>query len=192
MVVRWALDPKVIGSIPSEAVMLKIEEELLSGDYSNFPQYYMDNWGYALNVLKKNNKYAAIEDIEDALSETFLKIDKARNFNGELNLRSFIVMVATRTLIDIKRKRNRRVPTVSTNDNIVDTNVVKNYRIIDFTKYHLQQGMTDVLNLWFNHNLNSTQISKALNIPPGTVKTRLMRAKQKLGPQILEEFCQER
>ena len=130
-------------------------------------------------------------DSEDVAQETFLKVYRARAWDRMEDERAFLARTAWRIAID-HRARNRRnaPPMVSLSaanpeqSAIAANRAAAVHRLIDTLPEELRQPLA----LSGLDEMSSCEIAKILGIPEGTVRTRLMRArqilKQKLGRRL--------
>lgn len=123
-------------------------------------------------------------DAEDAVQETFLKVYKARATEVE-DWAAWIARIAYRTAIDLVKQRKHEdveefefVDGRESHDEVLsrEQQVAKLRRLIA----GLPEELRHPLVLSELQELNSRQVGEVLGIPEGTVRTRLMRARQVL------------
>lgn len=128
-------------------------------------------------------------DAEDVVQETFLKVHRARRWESMVDERAFLARTAWRIAVD--RLPKARVaeldPDLPSGGQDPEQAVIKAdwnaaiHRLIDALPEELRQPLA----LSTIEELNSHEIAQVMGIPEGTVRTRLMRAreilKQKLG-----------
>lgn len=127
-------------------------------------------------------------DAEDVVQETFLKVHRARRWGGMVDERAFLARTAWR--IAVGRLPNARMA-------VLDSDIPSSgqdpeqaaikadwnatiYRLIDA----LPQDLRQPLALSTVEELNSHEIAQVMGIPEGTVRTRLMRARQVLKQKL--------
>lgn len=128
-------------------------------------------------------------DAEDVVQETFLKLYRGRKWESMVDERAFLARTAWRTAVDRLPKAlmdavDSDIPTRGGNPEqlaiAADWNATV-YRLVDALPEELRQPLA----LSALEEMNSGEIAAVMGIPHGTVRTRLMRAreilKQKLG-----------
>jgi RNA polymerase sigma-70 factor (ECF subfamily) len=129
-------------------------------------------------------------DAEDAAQETFLKLYRNQAWKGIENERAFLARVAWRIAIDRLPQSQHAVledelepPSAAASPEqeaiAVDWHAAI-HRMIDALPEELRQPLA----LSAIDELNSREIAAILGIPEGTVRTRLMRARQKLKEKL--------
>jgi len=129
-----------------------------------------------------------VADAEDVVQETFLKLYKGRSWEGMLDERAFLARTAWRIAVD-------RLPKACTDLTEVDL-VAKGcnpeqaaiaadwnsmvHRLIDALPDELRLPLA----LSTVEGLNSREIAEVMGIPEGTVRPRLMRARQALKQKL--------
>ncbi len=128
---------------------------------------------------------------EEATQDTFLKLwSRARQFvpnRGELS--SWLLTIAHRTAQDRRRLENRRVPASNAQDPdqawqaIADEDTSGSearWRSLYFAVQSLPNEQRQLIDLAYYKGLSQSEIADALDLPLGTVKTRLRAAMQAL------------
>ena len=129
-----------------------------------------------------------VHDAEDVVQETFLKVHRARGWESMVDEKAFLARAAWRIAVD--RLPNARaavldfdVPSVGQDPEqaaiTADWNATI-HRLIDA----LPQDLRQPLALSTVEELNSHEIAQVMGIPEGTVRTRLMRARQVLKQKL--------
>ncbi len=171
---------------------------------AEFAALVQRQWRFAYRVAwaMLRNSY----DAEDAAQEAFLKILRARAWRGLRDERAFVARAAWRTAVDRLRGRAAHVSTApishdAAQDRIEDGVVLASgapdpealaiaanweaavHRLIDSLPEELRQPLVLAV------EMNSREIAAAMGIPEGTVRTRLLRARQILRGKmaVLEE-----
>ncbi len=126
-------------------------------------------------------------DSEDIVQETFLKIYRARRWDRMQNEKAFLARTAWRLAVDrVRRQQGSPVadgPSTGQNPEQAvisaqwDASV---HRLIDALPEELRLPLA----LSSLDELNSRQIAEVMGIPEGTVRTRLMRARQMLKQKL--------
>ena len=125
----------------------------------------------------------------DAVQETFLTVfRKADRFHAEAKFSTWLYRVATNTCFDLLRKaKRRRAEPLPEHHDPVDVHTVN-----DLESVELRPSIEDALQaispdyraavvLSDIHGLAIEEISEALEIPAGTVKSRVFRGRRQLA-----------
>ena len=127
-------------------------------------------------------------DAEDVVQETFLKLYRSGAWKSMQDERAFLSRVAWRLAVD----QLRRTRTQAAESNLLATGqdpeqtllaAARNavvWRLIDALPEELRQPLA----LSTVEELSSLEIGQAMGIPEGTVRTRLMRARQILKQKL--------
>ncbi len=122
------------------------------------------------------------------MQETFLKLYRGRNWQGMVDERAFLARAAWRIAVDRLRKvhmdttasdfpANREDPEQAVIR--ADWNATL-HRLIDALPEELRQPLA----LSSVEGMNSREIAMVMRIPEGTVRTRLMRAREILKQKL--------
>jgi len=127
-------------------------------------------------------------DAEDVVQETFLKIYRARNWEAMADERAFLARTAWRIAVD--KLRNVRMAMldsgIPSGGQDPEQAVIRAdwnaaiHRLIDALPEELRQPLA----LSTIDELNSREIGSVMGIPEGTVRTRLMRAREILKQKL--------
>lgn len=141
------------------------------------------------------------DDLYDVLQNTFLKAYRGlAGYNPELSFSSWMYRIAHNESISFLRKHKHALRQVSVEaDELVvqklteDTNVIQEAeskhnqaKIIELMDA-LPEKYRTILVLYYFEDANYETISDIMQLPPGTVATRLRRAKKKLA-EVLAEY----
>lgn len=171
--------------------------KVLAGDTSGFT--FLENKYHKIiaSLIRKMVKNE--EDVQDLTQETFIKAFNAlENFNFGFSFSSWIYKIASNTCIDFLRKK--RFQTVSLNQPVAgsddeenvfeikddsyipDMNVLSEERvkILKEAIEKLPENYKQIIKLRHEKELDYTEISEKLNLPLGTVKAHLFRARKSL------------
>jgi RNA polymerase sigma-70 factor (ECF subfamily) len=126
-------------------------------------------------------------DSEDVVQETFLKIYRTAAWHRMEDERAFLARTAWRIAIDHRVRSRRKTQTLEIARAVdpeqsaitADRNATV-HRLIDALPEELRQPLA----LSTVDELSSSEIAKILGIPEGTVRTRLMRARQILKQKL--------
>jgi RNA polymerase sigma-70 factor, ECF subfamily len=128
------------------------------------------------------------QDAEDAVQETFLKLYRGRPWTEIQDERAFLAKVAwqiaaakrkrmMREAVEVEERSGERDPEQRA---IVEDSHAAVRRAIDSLPEELRQPLA----LSALEELHSGQIARIMGIPEGTVRTRLMRARQLLKQKL--------
>ncbi|HPD34273.1 MAG TPA: RNA polymerase sigma factor [Bacteroidota bacterium] len=138
------------------------------------------------------------EDAKDLTQETFIKIyNNLASYNPIYPFSSWILKISSNTCIDFLRKKKiDTIPLEKQDDDnendiylqIPDTTSIPDKTLINKEKIQNLNKLIDMLpetyqkiiKLRFEDDLNYIEISETLNIPLGTVKTLIFRARKML------------
>jgi RNA polymerase sigma factor (sigma-70 family) len=145
--------------------------------------------GFAMKFTKD------VEDANDLVQDTIIKAIRHHNlYKQGTNLRAWLYTIMRNTFINDYRKGNRRAAVISTTDDFTsyqlkksaDTNQAENkFLMEDINKAleHLQPEYSKPFLRYFE-GYKYHEIADELNIPIGTVKTRIHMARQVLKGQL--------
>jgi RNA polymerase sigma-70 factor, ECF subfamily len=170
-------------------------------DEAEFAGLVERQWRFAYRVAWAVLRNAA--DAEDAAQEAFLKILRAEAWRGLRDERAFVARTVWRAAVDGLRSRATRVKGAGAEDGTEEdwTAMVEDarpdpeatvlaanweeavHRLIDSLPEELRQPLA------LSAEMNSREIAAVMGIAEGTVRTRLMRARQILREKMatLEE-----
>ncbi|MCX7926258.1 MAG: sigma-70 family RNA polymerase sigma factor [Fimbriimonadales bacterium] len=144
-------------------------------------------------------------DAEDLLQEAFLRAYQGLpSFDGRASLSTWLYRIATNLCIDHQRKRARRVQTVSyfawedeegepgewefpdtQTPNPMESALNRELQqVVEQAIGSLSPKLRTVLLLYDVENLSYEEIARVLNIPMGTVKSRLNHARGQIQKQV--------
>lgn len=125
----------------------------------------------------------------DLAQETFLKAYRGiRSYNGQSQLLTWFYAIAKNVFYEHLR-RNEKFEELSENNS--DSSLLQDSHL-DIAKCMLQLSAEErmVLTLSYTEGLSQTEVASVLEMPLGTVKTHVLRAKEKL--KVLLQPYQER
>jgi len=131
------------------------------------------------------------QDAEDLMQETKIKAYKYReNFAPGTNFKSWISTIMRNTFINQYRKaktrRHLNQPTSEVTQNIISKNVVSNSGEQNLRMQEMKRMMNSIGKIYsipfmmFYNGYEYQEIAKNLNIPIGTVKSRIFSARVKM------------
>lgn len=174
----------------------ELVKKAISGDgtaFSTLMDFYYDAIYFTL--LKMVNNY---RDAEDLTAEVFGKVYKSlEQYSSEYAFSTWLFSIATNHTVDYLRKSKRTiVPYVENDDNTAETtyiiqddrpgpeeNLIKQqeYNKLNVLIDQLKPFWQELIRLRYYNELSYEEISDKLNLPMGTVKSQLYRAKDSLA-----------
>ena len=162
----------------------------------NFKQIIDNNKEHVKNIIKLITK----ENNEDLEQEVYIKVWKnADNYKEFGSFKSWICTIAKNISKDYLKSANRKRDINSTSDEqvvnkISDTkanpeqNVIRTFRKKRIKKAidNLKPKFKEIIIMYEINGLSYDEISKKLNIPIGTVKSRLYNAKKILAEDLAD------
>lgn len=141
-------------------------------------------------------------DAEDAGQETMVKFLRSlKTFKGDASLRTYVTRIAMNTALDALRKRKRTlgrfVQIADDNpDEALETpsghadqaDIFEQREIVHKALGALKPEFRSVAVLRLMHGYSTEETASILNIPVGTVLSRLSRAKHQLFASLKEHF----
>jgi RNA polymerase sigma-70 factor, ECF subfamily len=140
--------------------------------------------------------------VEDALQETFLKIWRAANtFRGTSTVAAWLFTIAHRQALLVQRHRRRQPEghAISLSPELADTfkqeadpdtAILERLNFIEALR-SLSPKQRDVLFLIFIQGFDTEETAKILEIPAGTVRSRLSYARRALAQYLQREQIAE-
>ena len=129
-----------------------------------------------------------VQDAEDAVQETFLKLYRNRAWHGLRDEKAFLARAGWRVAIDRLPKREmvdvqEEMP--ARGDSPEQMAITANWEsVVHGLVDALPEELRQPLALSAIEELNSREISVVMGIPEGTVRTRIMRAREILKQQL--------
>jgi len=171
---------------------MSIITQIKNGDEEVFAelieQYKLPIYKTAKAILKDE------DDVCDAIQDTALSIYKnIKNLKNEKYFKTWVIRITINKCYDIiaKRKLNdEKILKVQTqitemHDSFDNNVIVKTdlERTLDL----LEEDLRTITVLYYYNDLSISEISDILNIPKGTVKSRVFRAREKLYEILSKE-----
>jgi RNA polymerase sigma-70 factor (ECF subfamily) len=126
-------------------------------------------------------------DSEDVTQETFLKVYRAKAWDRMEDERAFLARTAWRIAVDHRARRQREVQPMESvlsadpeQCAIAANEAAAVHRLIDALPEELRQPLA----LSTIDEMSSREVAEILGLPEGTVRTRLMRARQVLKQKL--------
>jgi RNA polymerase sigma-70 factor, ECF subfamily len=129
-----------------------------------------------------------IQDADDVVQDTFLKLYRSSSWRQIANERGFLARTAWRLAVDQRRRSAKNAPASDgawSGPNPEQAAITSDWnaaiqRLIDALPEELRQPLA----LSSVEELSSREIAEVMGIPEGTVRTRLMRARQVLKQKL--------
>lgn len=129
-----------------------------------------------------------VHDAEDVVQETFLKLYKSRGWQGMADERAFLARAAWRMAVDRRPAARAEVSAIDPVAKGLNPEQAAIAADWNATVHRLMDALPDELRLPLAlstvEEMNSREISEVMEIPEGTVRTRLMRARQVLREKL--------
>lgn len=162
---------------------LALEQDTMDGQFAAMVDRHAKFvYGVAYSILRNAH------DAEDAVQDTFLKLYRSGGWQSIDDERAFLARVTWRIAVSrlspvVRKEPNTDVASSEANPEqrlaASDWNATI-HRLIDALPENLRQPLA----LSTVDELNSRQIAAIMGIPEGTVRTRLMRARQVLKQKL--------
>jgi len=178
-------------------------ERILTGDKSAFKVFVEEYQRLVSHIVFRmiSNR----EDREDTCQEVFLKIyQNLSNFRSESKLSTWIATIAYNTCLNHLEKRkilllddlsseeqslNRFAENVHRPDQLTDEKEISSILQAEIDKMPLH--FKAILTLYHLDEMSYNEIGKILNLPEGTVKSYLFRARRLLKGRLLAKYQPE-
>jgi len=134
-------------------------------------------------------------DARDVAQETFLRAYRyLHTVEGGRRMSAWLYAIARNAAIDAlrRKKQNEALVGERSDDEVLGPDELairrEEARVLQQAMHGMPAHYRDVLELRYMHGRRYREIAVALNLPIGTVKTHLRRAKQRLGQATAEQF----
>lgn len=186
----------------------KLVKSMANGDTTAFDRLY--NTYFPIIERTVASKFANRQDAEDVISEVFVRFWRsARSFRGDARVRTWLLTITRNAITDYYRRSGRNrwdtmaVGIVADREGAADwighlrddgpepeeSVVAEEERSIVVEALHsLADQQRTILMLRFNNELSLEQIGRRLDLPVGTVKSRLHRAVRALRQAVMAQY----
>ena len=175
-------------------------QNAVAGDQKAYSELMYLYWNSIEKTLSL--KLVSKEDVEDLTIATFSKaFDKLDSYDDSFTFSTWIQTIASNTLIDFFRKKEQKTISIdkhkededSNNIDVIDNSLDPENHLIRKQKnkhitgmvHRLKPHYRELIILRYLDEMSYAEISKKLNIPVGSVKAKLFRARDLLM-QILK------
>ena len=125
-------------------------------------------------------------DAEDAVAQTVLDgWEKLRELKNPESFRSWLVRILINNCNDILRRRARMLTLEEVPEQPWEDRDPGNLHFEELME-RLSEKVRPVMQLYYGEGFKAREIAQILNIPLGTVTTRLMRGRQQLADAVKE------
>jgi len=141
---------------------------------------------YKTAFMKLHNEHDALDAVQEALYKSFQNI---KNLKNNEFFKSWIIRILINECNNIYTYKNKVIPMEKDSMKISEEKGYKEFEKIEVVSLleKMDDTYRDVINLRYNHDLKLEEIAEVLNIPVGTVKSRLNRGHAILKKQYLKE-----
>lgn len=171
---------------------MSIITQIKNGDEQAFAelieQYKLPIYKTAKSILKDE------DDVCDAIQDTALSIYKnIQNLKNEEYFKTWVIRITINKCYDILKKHklnNEKMLKAQKDVAELQTNFDNNVILqtdLQTTLELLEENLRTVTVLYYYNDLSISEISDILNIPKGTVKSRVFRAREKLYEILSKE-----
>jgi RNA polymerase sigma-70 factor (ECF subfamily) len=158
----------------------------LKKDQDLFFELYNEHHQLVRNVLYN---MVGAGPLDDLVQEAFIKIWKGLpSFGFRSSVKTWIYRITMNTALDYRKKRRLETTELFDDDWVHDEsreNPVKE-KVQDALK-SLDDDVRAVLVMYYFEELQISEIAKIMEIPEGTVKSRMHTAKQKFKDQMISK-----
>lgn len=174
-------------------------ERVLNGDASAF-EHLFNRYRDSIHQLYLQKTGGNLDDSNDLLQETFVKVYlNLQRYSNQYTFGQWVYTIARNTFIDyIRRKRDdtvsidslRETSGISTwNEPNPEERMIthQNRARIEAFLDHMSPRYKELIELRFFKEYSYEEIASHLNLPMGTVKTQIHRAREQLCRFILKD-----
>ncbi len=173
----------------------EIVNEVLKGNKEKF-EMIIEQYEGLLKSIVYGMTYD-IEQTQDLLQEIFLKsYMKLNSYNPSYSFKSWLTTLARNHTIDYLRKKRNTVSIYNINpieysytdkDNTIEN---EHGNMIEYAMRQLDENDRSLLFLKYHEDYSNEELASYMNIPYSNIRTKIFRAKEKLGNIIskLEYF----
>lgn len=158
---------------------------------------YIEQHGKRLYGLCRTLLYSDSSDADDLYQETWLKVcAKFERYNPSREFEAWLTQICVNTYRDILRRKKRspifdnfvsQESKDAVMENVVGVKKPDRSNLQDAVQ-QLPEKLRMTIILYYFQELDINQTAHALSVPPGTIKSRLSKAKQMLKEMIQDEI----
>ncbi|HEY6125646.1 MAG TPA: RNA polymerase sigma factor [Steroidobacteraceae bacterium] len=173
----------------AEAQSRRWIERIALGEEAALEQFYRHYHGQVFQFALRLVNNAA--DAAELANETMMEVWRAAaRFAGDSRVRTWLFGIVNHRAIDLLRRRRRRHEHAEELDDVADdapacsiSDVIggaQDARHVRSCVEQLPERQKAVVHLAFFEELSYPEVAQVLDVPVGTIKTRVMHAKQRL------------
>ncbi|MGI1679707.1 MAG: RNA polymerase sigma factor [Cellvibrionaceae bacterium] len=163
------------------------------GDDAALTEFYglFNSTVYRYASSKLNDTHSASDILADVMVEVW---KSAHRYAGKSKVTTWLIGIAHHKVVDMYRKKGRANLT-ELDDSIEDESPISDLeglisqlsdsRVLHKALANLPELHREILHLVFFEDMNYAEISEILNIPEGTIKSRVFNAKNKLKDVLI-------
>lgn len=181
------MEVSMTGIIPSGNEELLLVKRAKQGDKNAFcnliRDYKSSMYGVAKTILKEE------EDIKDALSSSILKAyEGIGTLRNDEYFKTWLIKIVINQCYEICRK-NSRITFLDKNQKVNEERYVDTYEDLDLKRAldSLEEELKIIVELYYYEDLSLKDMAKILEVPQGTLKSRLSRARKRLYSILKED-----
>ena len=158
---------------------------------------YIEKHGKRLYGLCRTLLHSDSSDADDLYQETWLKVcAKMSLYNHENEFEGWLTQICVNTYRDVLRRKKRspifdEFSSQESKDSVMENVAgMKEPELgrLQAAVHQLPEKLRLTIILYYFEELNINQTAKALRVPPGTIKSRLNKAKLLLKERIKDEI----
>lgn len=169
---------------------------IAGGDAEALAELYrrLESSIYAFAMSRLGDREHAAEVLHEAMLEVWRR---AGTFRGRSRPLTWILGIARHKIFDAQRRSKRWRPEPSPDEDVADTSAPVPFERVDRNERRdavrgalaaLSNDHREVIHLAFYQDLSYPEISRLLDIPEGTVKTRVFHAKKAMRRRLAGSF----
>lgn len=178
-------------------------QKILDGDTDAFRELITANQRLVFHVVFRLVENPA--DREDLCQDIFVKVyQNLQRFKHNCKLSTWIATIAYNTAINsLKKKRlplyDDRLPANQTVDSLLHSQCTQEHSLIQQDLLQqleneirkLPERYATIISLFHLEEMTYAEIGKVMNLPEGTVKSHLFRARKLLKERLLKKYPEE-
>jgi RNA polymerase sigma-70 factor (ECF subfamily) len=181
-------DAAVMNAADADVEARSLLDDIAGGDQRALENFYRAYHGavyqFALRLVRNP------ADAAELVNETMLEVWKAAaSYRGGSRVKTWLLSIVSHRAVDQLRRKQRHSGSVEIEDDLVDEAAcalpdvlagAENARHVRACIERLPERQRQVVHLTFFEQLAYPEIAQVLDVPTGTVKTRMMHAKARL------------
>ncbi|MFZ5989561.1 MAG: sigma-70 family RNA polymerase sigma factor [Bacillota bacterium] len=145
---------------------------------------------YKTAYVRLRNEQDALDAVQEAFIKAFSSIKSLRENRF---FKTWLIRILLNECHNIQQYKRKVIPM---ENNLVEQKYTSEQDSIETMDIHsvlnqLDDIYKEVIDLRYNHDLKFEDIARVLDIPLGTVKSRLNRAHSLLRNQLRDEYCEK-